>query len=69
MVTHLGCVASCLLAFFWDRTGFVGGEEHSVGLFSTVFFLALVDCTSSVLFMPYMVRASRDNSFIVTFSS
>ena len=28
--------------------------EHSTALFVLVFFLSLVDCTSSVLFLPFM---------------
>ncbi len=52
----VGCLSSLLLIFLWDVTATVGGEERSVGLFALVFFLSLVDCTSSVLFMPYMAR-------------
>jgi len=50
----VGSVASLLLALFWDKTAVIGGSPRSLGLFVLVFFLSLVDCTSSVLFMPYM---------------
>ncbi|XP_050721383.1 solute carrier family 52, riboflavin transporter, member 3-B-like isoform X1 [Eriocheir sinensis] len=53
-VLALGCVASLLLALLWDKTSWVNGTEHSTALLSMVFLLALVDCTSSVLFLPYM---------------
>ncbi len=32
----------------------IGGQDHSTALFVLVFFLSLVDCTSSVLFLPFM---------------
>ena len=50
----LGCVASLQLALLWQKTSWIGGVEHSTALLSLVFLLAFVDCTSSVLFMPYM---------------
>lgn len=51
-----GICGAILVAFFYDRTTWVGDTERSVPLLSIVFFLALVGCTSSVLFMPYMGR-------------
>ena len=45
---------SVLLASFWDVTSEVLGSSHSTALFALVFFLSLVDCTSSVLFLPFM---------------
>ncbi|XP_062986024.1 riboflavin transporter 2-like [Elgaria multicarinata webbii] len=52
----LGCLACVLLAFFWRETGMVGGSPRSLALLTLLFFLALVDCTSSVTFLPYMRR-------------
>lgn len=49
-----GTTSCILLAIFWDRTLVVFGGVHSVSLFILTFFLALVDCTSSVLFIPFM---------------
>ena len=54
LILTIGCVASFLLAFLWDKTTTIAGVEHSVPLIVLVFFLATVDCTSSVLFIPYM---------------
>lgn len=53
-VLALGCVASLMLALLWQKTSWIGGTEHSTALLTMVFLLALVDCTSSVLFLPYM---------------
>ncbi|XP_045586758.1 solute carrier family 52, riboflavin transporter, member 3-A isoform X3 [Procambarus clarkii] len=53
-VLAVGCVASLAMSMLWDKTSWVGGMQHSTALLLLVFLLALVDCTSSVLFMPYM---------------
>lgn len=53
-VLAVGCIASLLLSMLWQKTSWLAGAEHSTALLSLVFLLALVDCTSSVLFMPYM---------------
>lgn len=45
----IGISACILLSFFWNWTYF-----HGLPLFAIVFFLALVDCTSSVVFIPFM---------------
>ncbi|KAF2366912.1 Solute carrier family 52 riboflavin transporter [Trinorchestia longiramus] len=50
----VGCVSSFLLVLFWDETTIIGNAEHSTALFILIFFLATVDCTSSVLYLPYM---------------
>nr|SVE75791.1 EOG090X07AW [Daphnia hispanica] len=52
----VGILSSLMIAFFWDATSFINGEEHSTGLLTLLFFLSLVDCSSSVLFMPFMAR-------------
>ncbi|KAL7990225.1 hypothetical protein Chor_010579 [Crotalus horridus] len=52
----LGCLACLLLAFFWQETQPLGAARYSVALMVLLFFLALVDCTSSVTFLPYMRR-------------
>ncbi|KFB37914.1 AGAP000181-PA-like protein [Anopheles sinensis] len=52
----VGAGSAMATAFVYDQTVTVFGAERSVPLFVTVFGLALVGCTSSVLFMPYMGR-------------
>ena len=62
----LGCAASLALALTWDWVATLS-SPHSVGLFISVFFLSLVDCTSSVLFLPYMglFRSLYLNSYLI----
>lgn len=48
---------SCLLlSFLWDQTTLIGGRKHSTALIALCFCLAFVDCTSSVLYLPFMAR-------------
>ncbi|XP_076061082.1 solute carrier family 52, riboflavin transporter, member 3-B-like isoform X2 [Oratosquilla oratoria] len=54
IVLVLGCLSSFMLTVFWPHTTFLAGAEHSTALLVLVFLLSLVDCTSSVLFLPYM---------------
>nr|CAD7570718.1 unnamed protein product [Timema californicum] len=53
-ILSLGSTSVILMAFLYQKTTYIGGEEHSTALFALVFFVALVGCTSSVLFMPFM---------------
>ncbi|KAL1020946.1 hypothetical protein UPYG_G00006750 [Umbra pygmaea] len=55
-VLSIGVVACGLLALFWDETTVVAGASHSTAFFTLIFFLALVDCTSSVTFLPFMTQ-------------
>ncbi|KAK9526523.1 hypothetical protein VZT92_015219 [Zoarces viviparus] len=55
-IIGLGTAASFLLAFFWKETVVVAGAPRSVALLILTFFLATVDCTSSVTFLPFMMR-------------
>ncbi|XP_067468430.1 riboflavin transporter 2 [Thunnus thynnus] len=56
VIIALGTVASFLLGFFWKETVVVAGVPRSVALLVLTFFLAAVDCTSSVTFLPFMMR-------------
>ncbi|XP_054011200.1 solute carrier family 52, riboflavin transporter, member 3-A-like [Hylaeus anthracinus] len=47
-------LATFILAFVYQKTSVVFGNEHSTALLSLMFVTAAVGCTSSVLFMPYM---------------
>ncbi|XP_006635935.1 riboflavin transporter 2 [Lepisosteus oculatus] len=55
-IISLGILATLLLAFFWKETLVIGGDSRSVPLLVLTFFLSLVDCTSSVTFLPFMMR-------------
>ncbi|XP_035537691.1 riboflavin transporter 2 [Morone saxatilis] len=56
VIIGLGTVASFLMAFFWKETVVVAGLPRSVALLVLTFFLSAVDCTSSVTFLPFMMR-------------
>ena len=56
IIVLLGVVTCVLLAIFWDHTSFLFNKTHSVPLLVLSFFLALVDCTSTVVYIPYMER-------------
>ncbi|KAF3691604.1 Riboflavin transporter 2 [Channa argus] len=55
-IVGLGIIATFLLAFFWKHTVTIGGSLHSVPLLMLSFLLSIVDCTSSVTFLPFMMR-------------
>ncbi|XP_072110354.1 riboflavin transporter 2-like isoform X1 [Mobula birostris] len=55
-VVTVGVLASFLLPFFWRRTVEIAGAPRSLPLLALAFFLALVDCTSSVTFLPFMAH-------------
>ncbi|XP_035263332.1 riboflavin transporter 2 [Anguilla anguilla] len=56
VIVAVGMLASFLLAFFWRDTVEVGGIPRSVPLLVLTLFLSTVDCTSSVTFLPFMMR-------------
>lgn len=55
-IVSLGAVATFLLAFFWQETVVLAGAPRSVALFILTFLVSVVDCTSSVCFLPFMNR-------------
>ncbi|KAG9270876.1 solute carrier family 52, riboflavin transporter, member 3 [Astyanax mexicanus] len=56
MVLTVGVLACIFLTAFWRYTTVLLGESRSSAFFVLTFFLALVDCTSSVTFMPFMMQ-------------
>lgn len=50
----IGIVSCVLLTVFWDNTSQVFGENHSTALITLTLMFALMDCTSSVTFLPFM---------------
>ncbi|NWS70956.1 S52A3 protein, partial [Crotophaga sulcirostris] len=56
VVVSVGVVACLLLAFLWNYTSPIAGRPHSTAFLILTFFLALVDCTSSVTFLPFMMQ-------------
>ncbi|KAJ8353997.1 hypothetical protein SKAU_G00215640 [Synaphobranchus kaupii] len=55
-IVAIGILSSFLMAFFWRDTVVVGGAPRSVPLLVLTLFLSTVDCTSSVTFLPFMMR-------------
>ncbi|KAG7240592.1 hypothetical protein INR49_026647 [Caranx melampygus] len=55
-IEGLGIIATFLLAFFWRHTVAIAGSLHSVPLLVLSFLLSVVDCTSSVTFLPFMMH-------------
>ncbi|CAN9515452.1 unnamed protein product [Ophioblennius macclurei] len=55
-ILSIGVLSCILLAFFWRETTVVAGSLHSTAFFVITLFLSLVDCTSSVTFLPFMMQ-------------
>lgn len=55
-ILTVGILACFLLAFFWSETTIMAGTPHSTAFLVITFFLSLVDCTSSVTFLPFMMQ-------------
>ncbi|XP_071089316.1 riboflavin transporter 2-like [Haliotis cracherodii] len=53
-IIGIGALTCLLLVFFWQTTTIVAGAPHSTAMFILNFILALVDCTSTVVFFPFM---------------
>ncbi|KAM5135866.1 solute carrier family 52, riboflavin transporter, member 3 [Mantella aurantiaca] len=56
IIISLGILALFLMPFFWTKTTWIGGQLHSTAFLVLTFFLSLVDCTSSVTFLPFMMQ-------------
>ena len=54
VILAIGAASCFLLAFFWKKSSYIAGAERSTALLVLQFMLALVDCTSSVVFLPFM---------------
>lgn len=55
-ILTIGLLACILLAVFWRNTTVFLGASRSTAFLILTFFLALVDCTSSVTFLPFMMK-------------
>lgn len=56
LIIIVGIVACFVLAFFWQKTIVLFGQERSVWLLTCIFVLSMLDCTSSLVFFDYMKR-------------
>lgn len=59
-IVSFGTFSSLLLAFFWKETVVVQGIERSIYLLILTFFISIVDCTSSVTFLPFMMQLKAE---------
>lgn len=66
-IVSVGVLACLLLAFLWSHTSVIAGTSHSIPFLILTFFLALVDCTSSVTFLPFMMQLQPQytNTFFI----
>ena len=60
IIVLVGTVACLMLVFLWKKTAYIAGAEHSVGFLVAVLLLSSVDCTSSVVFLPYMAMLKQE---------
>jgi riboflavin transporter 2 len=56
IIIIVGIIACCSMGLFWKYTTFIFGKERSFALIIAVFALAMLDCTSSLVFCDYMRR-------------
>lgn len=52
----IGLIACVALIAAWRATGFILGRETSIVLLAAAFALSIVDCTSSVVYLPFVGR-------------
>ena len=52
----IGSLSCLLLSLFWDRITQINGSSHSVTFLLLTALLAIVDCTTSVLYLPFMAH-------------
>lgn len=64
-VLTLGVIVCILLTAFWKYTTIFLGKPRSTAFFILIFFLSLVDCTSSVTFLPFMMQLP--NKYITSY--
>jgi riboflavin transporter 2 len=56
LILIIGIIGSLLLACFWNVTGTLFESERSTAFLGLLFVFALVDCTTSVLYIPYLSK-------------
>lgn len=52
----VGTISCVFLSLFWSHTATILGSVHSVALIVLTLSVAVVDCTSSVVFLPFMTH-------------
>ena len=64
-IIGIGSIMCLCLIFFWDKTVHIAGHDRSVGLLTIISVLSVVDCTSSVVYVPYL--ASYKSQYITAY--
>lgn len=54
IIFAVGISVPIILGFTWSTQTYIFGKERSVSLLILGFFLALVNCTSSVTYLPFV---------------
>ena len=54
IAVSLGIIACLGLVFAWNHTTYIFGAQRSTALMLLTFLVAIVDCTSTVTFLPFM---------------
>ena len=52
----IGILACTTLILYWNTQTYILGAQHSVVLLACAFALSIVDCLSSITFLPFMAR-------------
>lgn len=65
LILLIGFAAAILLSQLWDKEVKIGSKQSSLPLLFLSFLFALVDCTSSVVFLPFM--AKYPSSYMIPF--
>lgn len=50
----IGLVSLAVIALFWDKTVWISGKHRSLPFFFGVFFLAILDCSCTIVFLTYI---------------
>ena len=56
----IGLASMAALAFYWDITIFFFGKIRSIPLLTGVFFLAILDCTCTIVFLTYIGKFKQN---------
>lgn len=57
-IISIEIVSMILISFFWNRTTYIGGSNHSIALMVLLFFSGLCSSLSNLVYLPYMARFS-----------
>lgn len=56
LIISISFLTSILMAFLWDKTVFVAGEERSIAVLCLTGIFSLASCTASLVYLPFMAR-------------